>query len=377
MRLCLLFIFLLAMSACTIPESPQINEPAPTPIITPAIPVDTLSIENSGHLSEILTLASTSHEPIAALVFTNSAQVLMAIHAPSGLLVRWDLASGKQLSTLNVGPVGIGAASFDREGRWLVTAAGATPPAVEAGLAAQLDGYRLFDTRDGTLVRESRPPDLPLYYPLTDVALSPDGKWIADTTAGGIAVSERSTGKPQRSIVISSNSDPDFGNYRIEQNATTFDWDGEWAAFIDDHGQVTYVQTANRENEGVSNMGVREPALALAIDPSRRYFATATTNKLMMREIKLSIWNAFGLPGLIDEAVASGPAAGLVFSPDGTLLAVSTHTNWQLWSVAKRRRLLLEEQGAYSITFSSDGRLIAVGGTDGVIHVWGIPLNQP
>jgi hypothetical protein len=365
---CLLTI---AISGCTPPQYPKIIEPAPTPAITPAIPVDAISIENVGELREMVTLSGTSREPIAALVFTKSAQELLAVHATSGLLVRWNLADGRQLSALNLGPVGIGAASIDGEGRWVVTGAGATPPAIEASLAVEFNGYRLYDARSGVLLYESSPYEIPI-LPVYDVALSADGTWVSDAV-GGISVSERATGKPQLMVVMSSDYNYTLERSEIEQNATTFDTTGEWVALIADNGGVRLWNLTNSNIEGSMGMGTGpyETALVLAIDPTRRYIATVTTDHLVMRELRFT-FRDLGFPGLIDETVAAGPAAGLAFSPDGTLLATSTKADWQLWSVAKRRRLHLENTGAYTVAFSPDGRLVAIGGTDGVIHVWSV-----
>jgi WD40 repeat protein len=364
----LLLLCLLALTACgTYVAPPNPVTPRPTPVLTPVMGTMPITAESTQRLHKLAALGDGPGEPVAALAFTPDGQELLAVHSPSGHLLRWRVADGQLLKTLEVGPVGVVAASFDGAGRLLVTAAGDVTPAVEAGLAADFKGFRLFDTQMGErLLASYSPSQLFGGLVLADVTLSTDGKWIGETSRGGFSISDRRTGDLLRGVTIMG----------VTQTVAEFDPTGEWLAHSNDRGAVGFSRWDTPDADTGISMGTGGTPLALAIDPTRRYIAALSTESLVMRRLSSFFGDSLFGPGLIDEAVPAGPAAGLAFSPDGSLLAVGTQANWQLWSVAERRLLHQEETGAYAVAFSPDGRLLAIGGTDGTVHLWGVPNQE-
>jgi WD40 repeat protein len=96
--------------------------------------------------------------------------------------------------------------------------------------------------------------------------------------------------------------------------------------------------------------------------------AMVTTDHLVVWNLQARLNNM-----LIEESLPYSPLAGLIFSPDGNLLAVGTAGGWQLWSMGDKKLLLENEQATFAVTFSPDGRLFAWGDAGGVVHLWGVP----
>jgi WD40 repeat protein len=64
----------------------------------------------------------------------------------------------------------------------------------------------------------------------------------------------------------------------------------------------------------------------------------------------------------------------IAFSPDGKLLAVGHEQNVVLWDITTRQILTQIDSGDFPvISFSIDGSLLAIGDLDGVIRLWGVP----
>ena len=78
-------------------------------------------------------------------------------------------------------------------------------------------------------------------------------------------------------------------------------------------------------------------------------------------------------------ALLTGPGSGnsVSFSPDGKMLLTSRRT---LWSVSSRQRITNAFKGdtraVTSVSFSSDGEMLASGGTGGMVRLWSIPKQE-
>lgn len=340
--------------------------PEPTPAITPARPVLPIEAQNVGELVDLDAFTGTQAHPVAALAFTADGQELLAVQAPSGELSRWRVADGVLLDTLQVGPVGVVAAAFDDGATVVATGAGQIAPAIQAGYAVEFNGLRVWDTQTGKLLLETTLPTESFGQPVTDVALSPDGQWAGEV-GSGVSVWDVDTGKPMELNAVftqpKQNGDP------TEITVFTFDPSGKWHAYATDGGRVDINEwELTASGSWVVHTGVEETPLALAIDPSRSYLAAVTTESLVWWDLQ----SFFGRI-LLKESLPPGPAAGLTFSPDGSLLAVGTAGSWQLWSVAEKKLLFALDEGSFAVAFSPDGRLFAWGDTAGVVHLWGVP----
>src|SRR5205823_7511831 len=97
-------------------------------------------------------------------------------------------------------------------------------------------------------------------------------------------------------------------------------------------------------------------------------------------EIRLVDAQTWALKHMVDLEAGSGISA-LVFSPDGTRLAlggrsrlnVEDAASVRLWDVQKQKRMGRTEGGGYRVTclaFSRDGKLLAAGDENGKVRTF-------
>lgn len=367
------FLLLLSflLTGCSIVLRPSAIAPQATPVLSPIYSATALSGQNVEDWAELQQFPAPVPEPIAAVVFTEDAQQLLAIHAPSGLLSRWRVADGKRLNQLNVGPVGLTAAAFDQAGRTVATAEGYLDSSQEGQVDPELKGIQVWETATGKLLLDTSPPNNAFNSRHLDVTISADGRTAADASGERCTLWNVQDGKYIQALSLSIRRlDEEVFDFRETMfGASAFDPSGTWLACVQGSGLG---QLGKVYDEGYSlyiDLGTRGIPLDLAFDPARKYLAVVTTEQFVLFKIQ----GFFQEKIAINTAVAAGPAADLAFSPDGTLLAIGTASDWQIWSVEERQRLYTHEQGAYAMAFSPDGRLLAVGDKEGIIHLWGVP----
>lgn len=368
-KLLLLLIVLLLM-ACKIVLPTQLP-PQPTPALTPVRPAAPLTVDTVPLMAELARFEADGAGPVAALTFTPDGRHLLVVYGKEGVLRRWRVADGALLTTLDVGPVGVTAATFDAEGRLLATGAGKTSLTVRAGYSANFRGAYLWDTQTGQLLFEFDALDIgPL---LSDVALSPDGHWLVGTEAGGRTIWDATTG---HGVIrgIETYEAGDGQQVAAMPDVVIFDPAGEWIVTAYEHGEIGAEIWDGKwlDAEGgpfLFSEAETPPVipLALAFDPTRRWLAAIMGEWLQVRDLKR--W-PFRQP--LHVNVGEGPAGALAFSPDGRLLAVGTGGGWQVWSVPDFELLASgTDQAVFAVAFSPDGRLLAWGDADGVVHLWG------
>jgi len=381
LSLSLLSLWLSACSGNAIPLAPE----TPTPAVTPVLAGQVITAEHVVNLTELTKLSTEGAGPVTALMFTPDVQTLWVVYAREGALRQWGLSDGALLLTLNVYPVGLGGAAFDRTGTLLATGAGAE---WEAHISDyDYWGWDVWDISRGQIAKQMDryDPSVPLHRQLgilsDDILLSPDGRWVLEISVGadervwqyksfftyGLATKQVGV------IYHNAGREPEEDDFDV----IAFDALGEFFAAADEAGKVAIYPFQPPEYPKVAQAIIEKPGkelgprpLALAFDPRRRWLAGVRGTELVVWDLQSSK-SKRQLEASVGES--AGLTAGLAFDPSGNLLGVGTANGWQLWDV-NEKQLIAEGTGVevYAVTFSPDGRLFAWGDSSGAVHIWGV-----
>jgi RNA polymerase sigma factor (sigma-70 family) len=245
--------------------------------------------------------------------------------------------------------------------------------------------------------------------PVACLAWSPDGRWVAAATEdGAIHVTEAATGKEVRSFpvgpaVTSVAFSPDGKRLALSQPGRPSIWDI-------DAGKE---QPSAGGGGGGGGGGNIVPAAHVAFTPDGQTVVSIAMGQMMRSGPKgggaMMMSNPAGggcaaispdgmIGGWCDskgklrifQVGAQGPpvapimlqvniAQCIAFAPGGKLLAVGGDNGVQLWDLAANKKTLLLtglEKTAAQLTFSADGRTLAALADNGnSIQVWGVTRN--
>jgi hypothetical protein len=200
--------------------------------------------------------------------------------------------------------------------------------------------------------------------PVADVALSPDGRWLAVARYADVQLENVSADRgksPARKI----------GEYPGKVNAVDFSKDGTLlvtASGVEGLGGVAAVWNVADGALVREFRGHRDTLYDAELSPDALLLATCGYD----REIVL--WDVATGAQVRTFSGHNGAVYDVAFSPDGAYLAsASADDTCKVWRVADGERLdtlgqPLKEQ--YCIAFSPDGETIVAGGADNRIRVW-------
>lgn len=287
----------------------------------------------------------TGHQDkINSLAFSSDGRLLVSGGRDETVRV-WEVETGRQLRQLS------------GHGSWVECVA-FSPDNQTVASGSQDHTVRLWDSSSG---KELHPFDAP-QHPFRDAAYSPDGKLIATGGISGLCVWDAETGKLLRRADV-----PDLVNCVAFSPEGARLLSGSWNHGVrlwnvsQTNGKFSLVEVPHQQR-------YERPIYAVAFSPDGKRFASGG-----------GIWRWDLDSGEQPRMLDTGPrgARGLVFSPDGRLLASTSDGIVQFWDVESGR--LVQQLGNFrdpleveAIAFSADGRLLIT--TEGdqlvTIRVW-------
>lgn len=370
-------IAMLVVSGCMrtadLPPLPVI----PTPALIPALSVTPITDENLLAARELQQFQGADHAPVVAVAFSEDGQELAAVSVGAhGRLSRWRVADGALLASTDLGDIRPFVAALDPSARRLAMTRDASGR-LDSG-ASFVGVVELWDARTGQIVQPEVWHDLGFSTRTTYLAFSKDAGNLAYAAGYLRGAQSLSTGAGLNTANTDTRT---LMTDRIIRRASktdvvTFDVTGEWVAHADRDGTVmleesgiTGLPPQSKYPFGLTvrkNRSFPARVLALTLDPQRRWLAVLDHDALEVYEV------ARGKRVLRAEG-SEGDLGALTFSPDGRLLAVGKEEGLEIWSVGDWSGVgSWSGQPVFSIAFSPDGRLMATGDADGAVSVRGV-----
>jgi WD40 repeat protein len=218
------------------------------------------------------------------------------------------------------------------------------------------------------------PAELPAHW---NAAFSPNGKYFMGCSSYGVKLwsvlkaDMTEDGRPRFSF------EPSPGPQRSYANSACFSPDSRLVAWIDfdfSNGATQLSVWDLSKAEGRSWPVTVFPYLALSFMPDSRHLALVNSEKGLVEvrdAITGELSKSFG-----DKELLQGSAIHTALSSDGAWLAVGGSKAVTIWDLNKQELVLAlpEERGTvWSLAWSPNKELLAVGSSDGGLFIWNLP----
>ncbi len=299
---------------------------------------------------------------------------ILATAGADGTVRLWSIARiiGRPVSSMDTSVDGT------RQGAIALSPDGTTLAAVAVAIAGNSTIVRLWNT--GT----RRPVGKPFASGTDWVVFSPDGKVLATGQVNGSV---------QLWEVTSAGPQPMRKPF-TDASWLAFSPDGTMAATVSSDGgfgspvQLWHFTRAGPQpfghplgsaNGGPGSVVFSPDGTKLAVIGEQDYSAGADGATIFVEAGPVQLWNT-RTGKMIGSAFAdvNGGAYQAAFSPDGTMLVtLGGDGAARLWNAVTRRQIGSPINGAaYSAAFSPDGKVLATGGIDSKARLWDIATRQ-
>ncbi len=263
---------------------------------------------------------------------------ILATAGEDGQVRLWEAATGALERTWTAHDQGINSVSFSPDGRWLTTTS------KDAGAVWEVDSGRLV-----------RRPEMGGGKALA-LAFTPDGQTLI--VGGAVAFMELwdtadwspreqmgGDGKPIRMLAVSP--------------------DGTTLASTSDDATIRLWDLSNR-GEIVALEGHTRDVTAIAFSHDGKELASASEDACV------KVWDVAGHRQKMSFENNRGHVHDVAFTPDDRWVVSADRDGYaQFWSAGSRGRALWSRNSKlFSIAIAPDGRQMATGGDDGVVHIW-------
>lgn len=315
--------------------------------ISPSAGSDALNLV--GHTDR---LANVAYNP-------NGSQV--ATVSWDGTVRVWDAITGQQLRSIQLeGTYGVGFSvpgnvAYSPDGKWLAYNDLYTTRITDAATGAELMALDPFEGESADVV-------------FSDVHFSADGTRLIDSGGGKIRVYDLTAGRTVLEFPLPG---------AIDSQQIAISPDGKWLAMAGIDAYVFDASTGqqlthyNGHGDGIRSSGI-------AFSPDGKWIATSGNDG------SIRVWEAQTGKDVFILTGHTGPTFGVAFSADGhTLITSSVDRTVKVWTLPDPSKTVPEpltlygNSGAvYRVALSPDGTRVVSVGRDRVIHVFELNITE-
>ena len=304
---------------------------------------------------------------LAQVVFEHGSQVISVVLSRDGTILAsgawdgtvklWDVGTHTNIATFEEHTDSVWSVSLSPNG--MLLASGSADGTVKLW---EVDTHTNITTLEGHA------------NTVTSVAFSPDGTTVASGALDGTV---------KLWDVDTHQNTATFGGH----DASILEGDlGGWltpVSFLDDTtlasgagNSIKLWDVDTHQNIGTFGADL-EGVVSVSFSPAGTTLASGLLNDIQLWDVATRT-NSATFPPVSTEYLI--PFTFLSFSPDGTLIASTLDASVTLWDVetsTKINTLLGHTNAVRSVSFSSDGSLLASGALDGTVRLWDASFLQP